>query len=246
MHYSLSKIASLIGARRYGKDDVIIDWLLTDSRSLAFPETTLFFALRTQHNDGQRYIPDLYQRGVRSFVVGSLPEDHEKFFPGANFLLVVSPLKALQRLAERHREEFDLPVIGITGSNGKTVVKEWLYQLLSPDMSVTRSPRSYNSQVGVPLSVCLLNEGSEIGIFEAGISQPGEMQALAGIIQPTIGIMTHLGEAHQENFSTPEEKCIEKLGLFKDCQLIIFNGDSEIITDCMSMALVRGNQLAWS
>ena len=246
MHYTLSKIASLIGARRYGNGDVTIDWLLTDSRSLAFPETTLFFALRTQHNDGQRYIPDLYRRGVRSFVVGSLPEDHEKFFPGVNFLLVVSPLKALQRLAERHREEFNLPVIGITGSNGKTVVKEWLYQILLPDMSVTRSPRSYNSQVGVPLSVCLLNEGSEIGIFEAGISQPGEMQALAGMIQPTIGIMTHLGEAHQENFSTPEEKCIEKLALFKDCQLIIFNGDDKTITDCMSMALIRGNQLAWS
>ena len=133
----------------------------------------------------------------------------EQNYPHANFLLVVSPLKALQRLAERHRDEYNIPVIGVTGSNGKTIVKEWIYQLLSPTMSVTRSPRSYNSQVGVPLSVWLLNEKAKSVCFEAGISQPDEMAALRAIIQPTIGIMTNIGPAHQENFATVEEKCLE-------------------------------------
>ena len=176
MHYSLEKVIALIGARLFGHHlDAQIDWLLTDSRSLAFPETSLFFALRTKRNDGHKYIADLYRRGVRNFVVGTVPDHYEELYPEANFLLVISPLKALQRLAERHREAFSIPIIGVTGSNGKTIVKEWLYQLLSPSMVVTRSPRSYNSQVGVPLSVCLLNEQSQIGIFEAGISQPDEM-----------------------------------------------------------------------
>lgn len=246
MHYSLEKIATLIGARRFGTAKADIDWLLTDSRSLAFPESTLFFALRSRKGDGHKYIPALYKRGVRNFVVGSLPTNAETNYPEANFLLVVSPLKALQRLAERHREEYDLPVIGVTGSNGKTVVKEWLYQLLSPSMNVTRSPRSYNSQVGVPLSVWLLDEQSQIGIFEAGISQPDEMQALRAIIQPTIGVMTNIGQAHQENFSTIEEKCIEKLSLFQDSEVIIYNGDDPVITNCVNAMLFAGNQIAWS
>ena len=153
MHYSIDNITALIGARRFGSAEASIDWLLTDSRSLAFPETTLFFALRTKLGDGHHYIAELYRRGVRNFVVGNVPGNYETDYADANFLLVVSPLKALQRLAERHRDEYDLPIIGVTGSNGKTVVKEWLYQLLSPSLNVTRSPRSYNSQVGVPLSV---------------------------------------------------------------------------------------------
>ena len=220
MHYSIENIAALTGARRYGNRNASIDWLLTDSRSLAFAETTLFFALRTKVGDGHRYIPDLYRRGVRNFVVGTVPADWQTAYPEANFLLVVSPLKALQRLAERHREEFAVPVIGVTGSNGKTVVKEWLYQLLSPSLHVTRSPRSYNSQVGVPLSVWQLDEHSQVGIFEAGISQPDEMQALRAIIQPTIGVMTNLGPAHQENFATPEEKSCEKLSLFQEADVV--------------------------
>lgn len=205
MHYTIDNITALIGARRFGTSPAVIDWLLTDSRSLAFPESTLFFALRTRLGDGHLYIADLYRRGVRNFVVGTVPQGHESLYPEANFLLVVSPLKALQRLAERHREEFDVPVVGVTGSNGKTVVKEWLYQLLAPSHHVTRSPRSYNSQVGVPLSVCQLNEHSQVGVFEAGISQPGEMAALRAIIQPTIGVMTNIGPAHQENFATLQE-----------------------------------------
>jgi alanine racemase len=134
MSYSIEKITTLIGARRYGQTDATIGWLLTDSRSLCFPEQTLFFALRTQRGDGHRYIAELYRRGVRNFVVEQLPADHATAMPDANFLRVPSPLAALQRLAERHRDEFSIPVVGITGSNGKTWVKEWLYQLVMPSM----------------------------------------------------------------------------------------------------------------
>lgn len=246
MHYSIENIAALIGARHFGTTNAEIDWLLTDSRSLAFPETTLFFALRTKLGDGHHYIEDLYRRGVRNFVVGTLPEAYETRFAEANFLLVISPLKALQRLAERHREGFDLPVIGVTGSNGKTVVKEWLYQLLSPSMHVTRSPRSYNSQVGVPLSVWQLDEHSQIGIFEAGISEPDEMPALRAIIQPTIGVMTNIGPAHQENFATVEEKCHEKISLFKDAEVVVYCADDPIISECMGDSLFTGDVIAWS
>lgn len=246
MHYTIDNITALIGARRFGNAEASIDWLLTDSRSLAFPETTLFFAIRTKLGDGHRYIDELYRRGVRNYVVGNVPENYETLYPEANFLLVVSPLKALQRLAERHREEYDVPVIGVTGSNGKTVVKEWLYQLLSPSMNVTRSPKSYNSQVGVPLSVCLLNANTEVGIFEAGISQPGEMQALKDIIQPTIGLMTNIGSAHQENFATIQEKCLEKISLFKDANVVIYCADDAVINECMETSLYTGDAIAWS
>ena len=246
MFYSLEKVTALIGARRFGNAEARIDWLLTDSRSLAFPETTLFFALRTPVGDGHKYIPDLYRRGVRNFVVGTVPDNYETDYPDANFLRVLSPLKALQRLAERHREEYVLPVIGITGSNGKTVVKEWIYQLLMLSMNVTRSPRSYNSQVGVPLSVWLLDERSRIGVFEAGISQPGEMQALRAIIQPTIGVMTNIGPAHQENFSTIQEKCHEKLMLFKDAKVLIYNADEPVVAESVHDFGFGGQLFGWS
>lgn len=246
MSYSLEKIVTLVGARRFGSAAAEIDWLLTDSRSLAFPETTLFFALRTRRNDGHNYIPDLYRRGVRNFVVGAVPDAADSKYPDANFLLVPSPLKALQRLAERHREEYDIPVVGVTGSNGKTVVKEWLYQMLSPDAYVTRSPRSYNSQVGVPLSVWLLDGHSRVAVFEAGISKPGEMEALRDIIQPTIGVMTNIGSAHQENFDTLQQKCLEKLSLFKDCEALVYNGDDETVAAGVDALHYAGRRLYWS
>ena len=170
-----------------------------------FPEETLFFALKTKRNDGHKYIPDLYQKGVRNFVVNEIPEAASSY-TDANFLIVPNPLKSLQRLASKHREQFQVPIIGITGSNGKTVVKEWLYQILSPDRTITRSPRSYNSQIGVPLSVWLMNEHTELGIFEAGISEMGEMEALR-LLSTTIGILTNIGGAHQENFSSVQDKC---------------------------------------
>ena len=251
MTYTIEKITTLIGAHRFGNHESTIGWLLTDSRSLCFPEQTLFFALRTQRNDGHRYIDELYRRGVRSFVVESLPstlgkEDWRTSYPDANFLQVPSPLAALQRLAERHRDEFSIPVVGITGSNGKTWVKEWLYQLLMPSMKTTRSPRSYNSQIGVPLSIWLLNEQTRVALFEAGISQPGEMLSLHDIIQPTLGIFTSLGAAHQENFRTMEEKCMEKLQLFHDAQAIIYPSDDDVVSRCIRRSGYQGERLGWS
>ena len=243
MNYSIEKITTLIGARRIGNADAQIGWLLTDSRSLCFPEETLFFALKTTRNDGHRYIQDLYRRGVRNFVVEQLPEQPAS---DANYLKVPSPLAALQRLAERHRDEFDIPVVGLTGSNGKTMVKEWLYQLLSPQMTVTRSPKSYNSQIGVPLSVWLLNEQTQVGLFEAGISQMGEMEALRDIIQPTIGVLTSLGTAHQENFRSMEEKCMEKLQLFHGAKVIAYNSDDDIVSRCIRRCGFKGEKIGWS
>lgn len=246
MTYTIEKVATLIGAHRYGNADANIGFLLTDSRSLCFPEETLFFALKTERHDGHDYIPDLYRRGVRNFVVEQLPEDFEKQYGDANFLKVESSLIALQRLAERHRDEFDIPIVGITGSNGKTMVKEWLYQLISPDKVVARSPRSYNSQIGVPLSVWLLNEQSQVGLFEAGISQKGEMLALRDIIQPTIGVLTNLGAAHQENFSSMEEKCREKVTLFHDTKAIVYCADDDTVKNVIDSLGYNGERLAWS
>ena len=249
--YSIEKITTLIGARRIGTADAQIGWLLTDSRSLCFPEETLFFALTSARNNGHRYITDLYRRGVRNFVVDAkgilenIPSGVEAM-PDANFLVVPSPLAALQRLAERHRDEFDIPIIGITGSNGKTMVKEWLYQLLLPSQKIVRSPRSYNSQIGVPLSVWLLNEQTEVGIFEAGISQPGEMYALRDIIQPTIGVLTSLGSAHQENFRSMEEKCMEKLELMHDTEAMVYCSDNDIVSRCIRRMQYKGEKIAWS
>ena len=256
MSYSIESITESIGARRVGSAPATIDWLLTDSRSLSFPEETLFFALTTKRNDGARYIPDLYARGVRNFVVS---EESFKSLENAqhspivncqlsivNFLIVPNPLKALQQLAEQHREKFQIPVIGITGSNGKTIVKEWLHQLLSPERVIVRSPRSYNSQIGVPLSVWQMDEHDELGIFEAGISEPGEMRALRSIIQPTIGILTNIGGAHQENFFSLQEKCMEKLALFKDCDVVIYDGDDEFISNCVAKSMLPAREIAWS
>jgi alanine racemase len=267
MQYSIEKITTLIGARRIGQTDAQIGWLLTDSRSLCFPEETLFFALSSSRNDGHKYIPDLYRRGVRNFVVSMSPKLGDDrglnkgmtdvssdpqppnlggLYKDANFLVVPSPLAALQRLAERHRDEFDIPIIGITGSNGKTMVKEWLYQLLLPSQKIVRSPRSYNSQIGVPLSVWLLNEQTEVGIFEAGISQPGEMYALRDIIQPTIGVLTSLGAAHQENFRSMEEKCMEKLELMHDTESMVYCSDNDIVSRCIRRMQYKGEKIAWS
>ena len=246
MNYTIEKVTTLIGARRYGDKDANISFVLTDSRSLCFPEETLFFALKTERNDGQNYIPELYARGVRNFVVEVVPEDWATRYPDSNFLKVVGSLEALQRLAERHRDEYLIPIVGITGSNGKTMVKEWLYQLLSPQMVVTRSPRSYNSQIGVPLSVLLLNENTQVGVFEAGISQPGEMMALRDIIQPTIGVFTTLGTAHQENFPSLEDKCHEKIKLFHDTEAIVYSADNEVMAKCLSQYDYKGQKLDWS
>ncbi len=235
--YSTHEIATFIGARTKDAKEYRIDWLLTDSRSLCYPETTLFFAIKTEVGNGHRYIADLYQRGVKAFVVS---EEVEGNFPDAEFLFVPDTMQALQKIAEHHRSCFHIPVIGIAGSNGKTLVKEWLYQLLAPDFIVTRSPRSYNSQIGVPLSVWGLWEKTEVAVFETAISEKGEMAALERIIKPTIGIFTCIGTAHQENFSSMEEKCREKLILLKDAEIVIYPADDKIIEKCIQEANLKG------
>ena len=243
MSYTIEQLTALISARRVGSVSAVISWLLTDSRSLWLPEESIFFALVGRRADGHRYVADLYARGVRNFVVSKLPAD---VHPDANYLVVKDTLAALQRLAARHRARFNMPVVGITGSNGKTVVKEWLYQLLSPDRVVTRSPRSYNSQIGVPLSAWLIGQHTEVAVIEAGISQPGEMHRLQPIVRPTVGVLTNIGGAHQENFNSLEEKCMEKLELFKECDLVVYNGDDELISDCVSKRLPGSRELVWS
>lgn len=242
---SIDKITKVTGARRIGDQAANIDWLLTDSRSLCFPEATLFFALKTATGDGHKYIPELYLRGVRNFVVSELPDHPEKYLD-ANFLLTDSPLKALQKLAAHNRKACQVPVVGVTGSNGKTIVKEWLYQILAPERVVTRSPRSYNSQIGVPLSVWMMDSGTDLAIIEAGISEMGEMETLRDIIRPTAGILTNIGSAHQENFFTLEDKCMEKLQLFKNCDVLIYNADDHFISDCVAKAMITSKEIAWS
>lgn len=245
MPYTLEQIASYIDARIYGRKEMEVCRLLTDSRSLCFPESTLFFALESERNDGHRYIDELYKRGVRAFVVNKLPKETIQY-PEAAFLCVENSLTALQNLAKQHRKHFNVPIVGITGSNGKTVVKEWLYQLLSPESSVTRSPRSYNSQIGVPLSVWGLNAQTEIGLFEAGISQPTEMEMLQSIIEPTIGVFTYLGNSHQQNFKTLEEKCMEKLKLFKHSKALVYCEDNPVVAESVSLSSFEGERLTWS
>ena len=204
-----------------GKKNPGISQLLIDSRISPVPAGALFFALKGQRHDGHNYVADLYRRGIRAFVVSEMRQEFREL-PEAGFVVVKDTLLALQELARHHREKFLCPVIAISGSNGKTIVKEWLNFCLSDEMIITRSPKSYNSQVGVPLSVWLMDDNTQLGIFEAGISLPGEMENLQRIIQPDIGIFTNIGEAHQENFISLEQKIDEKLRLFYDCRVLIY------------------------
>ena len=219
MSYTIEHIAGWLSTNSVIKTPAHIAHLLTDSRRLVYPETSLFFAITTGQNDGHLYIEELLQRGVFNFVVKS--NFDTRIFPNANFLKVDDVLGALQMIASHHRAQFTYPVIGITGSNGKTIVKEWLNQLLANRYRIIRSPRSYNSQIGVPLSVWEMDGKHQLAIFEAGISQKGEMDALANIIQPTIGILTSMGTAHQEGFENETEKRNEKWKLFQKAQVII-------------------------
>jgi Alr-MurF fusion protein len=223
MEYPISEIISIVNGKP-ARDPYfkrVIRDILIDSRKLISPDNCLFFALTSKRNDGHKYIPDLYSRGLRDFVVTKVPSDAESY-PDANFIIVKNTLQALQSLARVHREKFNIPVIGITGSNGKTVIKEWLYQLLSKDKRTIRSPKSYNSQIGVPLSVWQIDTPYEIAIFEAGISEPDEMEKLEAIIKPTIGIFTNIGEAHGENFMSLQHKVGEKLNLFTHVRTLVY------------------------
>lgn len=219
MSYTIQHIASILKASTAQFSNAVIEHLLIDSRKIIFPEVSLFFALHSNRRDGHAFIKEVYERGVRNFVIDSNFDATN--FPQANFLKVENTLQALQTLAAYHRSQFNIPVIGITGSNGKTIVKEWLYQLLSVDYNIVRSPRSYNSQIGVPLSVWQMNSQHTLAIFEAGISTVNEMEYLQQVIQPTIGILTNIGNAHDEGFENSTQKLNEKIKLFTNTEFVI-------------------------
>lgn len=218
--------------------NLAISVILTDSRKLTAPEESIFFGIQTKRNSGVKYVEELYVKGVRNFVLpNNLDEETLSKFATldeANFYYVKNTIRALQMLVAHHRNQFDIPVIGITGSNGKTIVKDWIVQLMHDEKTIVSSPKSYNSQIGVPLSVWQITEEHEIGIFEAGISEVGEMTNIQTVINPTIGIFTNIGQAHDENFLTRNQKIAEKLQLFTHCQTLIYSLDHKDIHSLLS------------
>ncbi len=223
--YSSKQIAQVTNGTLGGPENISVKHLLTDSRSINFFGESAFFALVTNRNNGHKYIEELYIKGVRCFVVSEKINPALKIdFTVTAFITVADPLKALQQLTKYHRSQFHIPVVAITGSNGKTIVKEWLYQLLKNKYAICRSPKSYNSQIGVPLSVWTLNPQHQLAIFEAGISALNEMHALEEIVKPTIGVFTGLGNAHQEGFKSAEQKLNEKFKLFEHCSTLVIQG----------------------
>lgn len=219
MKYSITQIAEICNAELFGSEEITICHLLTDSRSLLQAGNSLFFAIQGLHHDGHQYVDELYRSGLRAFVVTQLPENRPN---DAVFLKAEDSIAALQALASDYRSQFDIPIVAISGSNGKTIVKEWLHQILNRHLNVVRSPKSYNSQIGVPLSVSLLRDDADIAVFEAGISKKNEMNKLEEVLHPTLGVFTSLGQAHQENFFGLEEKLKEKLQLFKTVEVLVY------------------------
>lgn len=237
---SLKNIAKILAAKWVGNQpNTIIENISIDSRSLQNGPQTLFFAIVGPNNDAHAYVAELVAKGVKNFVVSHAPEDFEN---QANFLVVPDTLDSLQHFAAYHRSLFDFPVIGVTGSNGKTIVKEWLNFLLSPDYNIIRSPKSYNSQVGVPLSVMAINEKHNLGIFEAGISTTNEMEKLEKIIRPTIGVLTNIGSAHDEGFSNIGEKIKQKVQLFQHAKVLIYNKNKTV----EAFLNPKVNRFSWS
>ncbi|PWS28643.1 bifunctional UDP-N-acetylmuramoyl-tripeptide:D-alanyl-D-alanine ligase/alanine racemase [Pedobacter yonginense] len=241
-NYTVTELAQILNSQTKLIDgQVVIKYLAIDSRSVLVPEHSLFFAL-SSHRDGHDFITDAYAKQIRNFVITK--PDYVEQYPDCNFILVENALTALQTLAAHHRKQFTLKTIGITGSNGKTIVKEWLYQLLATDFNIVRSPKSYNSQVGVPLSVWQIDAENNLGIFEAGISSVNEMQTLAEIIEPEIGILTNINEAHAEGFPSKKEKLIEKLKLFKNADLLIYS--PEYTNELVVNELPGKRKFSWS
>jgi alanine racemase len=228
--YSLKKISEIVTGKLVGSINIEINTLLIDSRKIVFPSDSLFFAIKGTNHDGHKFISELYNQGVRAFIVETLPSNYLEL-PNSGFILVSDSLGALQTLAAFNRQQFSNLVVAITGSNGKTIVKEWLYQTLHSDKNIVRSPKSYNSQIGVPLSIWQLEPTHDIAIIEAGISLPGEMEKLEKIIRPDIGIITNVREPHQENFLSFDQKCTEKLKLFHNTKKIIYCSDHKLITE---------------
>lgn len=240
--YSTKKISEILNCKAGQECDFEITEVSIDSRSVNVPETALFFALKGTNHDGHDYVGKMYEKGVRSFVVSEERKEYS-VLEDACFLLVGDTLTALQCLAAYHRKHCRAEVIGVTGSNGKTVVKEWLYQLLVQNENVYRSPRSYNSQVGVPLSLLGIEENTQIAVIEAGISQPGEMDKLQRMILPEIGIFTHLGDAHGENFTSQQQKLEEKALLFRDCSCVI--GREGVAMQYIASTVKKGVVMTW-
>ena len=243
----LAEIIGFIGPEEtiVGTPGAQITELAIDSRKVTAPERTLFFAIETEKNDGHLYIPSLYQLGVRNFVITKVMETYT-MCEGANFLFVEDSVAALQRLAQKHRQQFHYPVIGITGSNGKTIVKEWLTSILDDKFKVVKSPDSYNSRLGVPLSVWQMSDQHDIAVFEAGISRPNEMRVLADIIDPTIGILTNIGAAHAQFFPSNNRKIIEKLKLFRNVEVLIYHNDNEELNMILQLPeYARLNKISW-
>ncbi len=245
IYYTIQTIAEVIEADITGNTDSSVVSFAIDSRRITSPHYTMFFAITGERHDGHTFIPELYKKGVRAFVVKNLPE-HFDHYTDTVFLKVPNVLEALQKFASYHREHFSYPVIGITGSNGKTTIKEWLAQILQYDKRIVRSPKSYNSQVGVPLSLLLMDHHYDLGIFEAGISKPDEMEQLGETIIPDIGIFSNIGEAHQENFSSINEKINEKIKLFKHSNIIIYCKDHTHIDKALQEQYHDKLLLSWS
>jgi len=228
--YLIDDIARvIIGTFIQRSGNVMVDSLVYDSRKIQQPAGSLFFALKPGHRNGHQFLDDAYKKGIRNFIVS----EEVKEYSQTNVILVHDTLDALQAIAAYHRSHFSIPVIGITGSNGKTVVKEWLYHLLKDDFIICRSPRSFNSQIGVPMSVWQLRPEHTLAIIEAGISSEGEMERLYQIIQPTIGVLTNIGEAHSEGFKSRDQKISEKIKLFRSAEVVVYGSDNLDVRDAM-------------
>jgi alanine racemase len=243
--YTLDNLCKIVDGTLFGDPVSSFSQICVDSRTLYSPEEALFIALRGERHDGHKFIGELIRKGVINFMVEEIPLERE-LIEKANYIKTADTLTAFHKLAAFHRSQFSIPVIGITGSNGKTIVKEWLYQMLHNSSKIIRSPKSYNSQVGVPLSVLMLDSSYDLAIFEAGISRKGEMNNLQSIIRPDIGIITNVKEAHQENFRDYEEKTREKLGLFRDSKTIIYSRDHELIHRIASECFEKERCITWS
>lgn len=237
--YTITEIASAINAQKTGNFEQSANFLLlTDSRNLTNVDDTIFIALKTKYNNGHRFIPELVNKGVKIFIVDK--DFNAESFQGICFLIVEDTLNALQEIAVFHRKHFSIPIIGITGSNGKTIVKEWLADILKDDFTICANPKSYNSQIGVPLSIWQLNTDHTLGIFEAGISTVDEMEKLSKIIQANIGILTHLGTAHNEGFDSPDQKLVEKLKLFRNCDHVYTEFNDSVVNLLKEKAITFG------
>ena len=233
MKYTSAEITGIVKGSLTGDPDLVVTDIVTDSRNMNFPEGMAFFAIRGKNHDGHNFLANIYNKGIRVFIVEKLPDNISEF-DGTAFIKTADSVFALQLLARHVRKSFRSPVIAVTGSAGKTVVKEWLADVLGLALPVVRSPKSYNSQIGVPLSVLKIDDKYKFGIFEAGISFPGEMERLREVIDPDIGVITNIGDAHSENFGSVEAKAAEKLKLFKDSFIIIYCRDHKIIHDLIT------------